>query len=209
MAKDTQPDAFGVNDPIGTRIVQAAAEAIVEHGFGGATTETIARAARTSKRSLYQRFPDKQSLFENVMAYLCASAPEAAPDPRPSGDLEADLRRHALAVLDRFTQPQTRAVFAAAIGASGQYPQALEVFWTNGPGQAVDAIAKALSHGKRQGKVGPIKPGATARQFLMNCVGPVVLDQLVSKKTGWTKSALLSHVDVQISQLLSRIKPAP
>lgn len=205
MAQDIQTD--GSDDPIGARIVEAAAKAIVEHGFAGATTESIAREARTSKRSLYERFPDKQALFENVMAYLCSSAPEAAPDPRPTGDLEADLRRHALAVLDRFTQPQTQAVFAAAVGASGQYPQALDVFWTNGPGQAVDAIAKALSLARKQGRVGDMKPRVTARRFLMNCAGPIVLEQLVNKRAGWTRPELRLHVDGAISQLMQQIQP--
>lgn len=177
----------------------------MEFGFGGATTETIARAARTSKRSLYQRFPDKQALFENVMVYLCSRAPEAAPDTQPTDDLESDLRRHALAVLDRFTDPQTRAIFIAAVGAARQYPEALEIFWTNGPGQAIQAIAKSLSRAKRKGSIGDVKPGFTARRFMMNCCGPIVLEQLIDSRASWSRRALEVHVDTVIRTLLQEI----
>src|SRR3954466_12285278 len=45
------------------QILDAAERVIAQHGYAGATTKAIARAARCSEGSLYNYFPDKRALF--------------------------------------------------------------------------------------------------------------------------------------------------
>ena len=200
------PGPVPAGDDIGQRILQAAADAIIDKGFSGATTDTIARAARTSKRAIYERFPDRDALFENVMALLCAQAGE-----RPDGDpdtvsLEQHLQDWAMAVLLRFTHPTGRRVFAAAVAARPSFPTAIEVFWEHGPGVAVEAIAERLRHEKRQGRLGSLQPGREARRFILACCGPVVLEQLVDPGAETTRPALERHVSRTVAEFLQRIR---
>lgn len=179
-AHDADSRADRDDDPIGERIVLAAAEAIVAGGFAGATTESIARAARTSKRAIYQRYPDRAALFEQVMAHLCAVAGEGVPrsvGAEPAG-LQQQVEAIGLAVLTRFAEPRVQRVLAAAVGATAIFPDALDVFWRSGPGQAVDALAALLEEAHAAGEVNVDCAEAAARSFILDCCGPLVLGQL-------------------------------
>ena len=194
---------------IGARIVEAAAQAIIANGFGGVSTEEIARVARTSKRSIYQRFPNKDALFENVMAYLCTRAAGDGESVAPTGDLETDVRSYALAALVRFAHPEVRAILVAAIGASQQYPAALEIFWDRGPGQAAAGIASVLDVHKKRGSIKAIRSRQVARRFLLDCCGPVVLGQLFGQKRTTSRASLERHVDGKVRALIEEIGVHP
>ena len=51
-------------------IVRAAGEMFMQHGFGGTSMEAVAQTARISKRTLYARYPDKSTLFSEVLGGL-------------------------------------------------------------------------------------------------------------------------------------------
>lgn len=169
-------------DPIGARIVQAAARAFTKHGFAGVSTAAIAREAKTSKREIYERFESKDALFEDVMKYLCSlgatTARKSAPDPETSSAADDDLRVIARAVLTRFALPETRGVLAAAIGATSQFPSILEIFWEQGPGQAVDHIATVLQDRFSRGEIRKVPFHEVATAFVHDCCGPIVLRRL-------------------------------
>lgn len=168
--------AVPVDDEIGRRIVEAAAEAMIEQGFGGATTDRIARAARTSKRAIYERFPDRDALFQYVMALLV-----------------------------RFTHPTGRRVFATAVAAKPTFPAAFELFWEHGPAVAVEAIAERLRTEKRRGNLGNIQPKREAHRFVLDCCGPVVLEQLVDQAAVKNQAELQHHVGQAVADFLRRI----
>jgi len=191
---DPSGGGIGTDDAIGERIVAAAAEAIIESGFGGATTEAIARAAKTSKRSIYERFPDRNALFEHVMAWLCSEAGDKPASGSDAGSLRDCLHSWGFAVLYRFAHPRGRRVLMAAIGASTTFPAALEIFWTCGPGQAVEAIADRLDAAQAAGGLRRLDARAEARSFLLACCGPVVLDQLFEPDPEPDSAALERHV---------------
>lgn len=49
------------------RIIQAALDLFAEHGFGGATTEAIARRAEVTEKTLFRRFGSKKHLFAKTV----------------------------------------------------------------------------------------------------------------------------------------------
>ena len=52
------------------RILDVATELLFAHGYGGTSIEAIARRAGVSKRTFYQRFPDKPALMSAVVVRL-------------------------------------------------------------------------------------------------------------------------------------------
>lgn len=209
----TDPAAQGIpvddGDAIGVRIVQAAAAAIVEHGFAGATTDAIARAAKTSKRAIYQRFPDRDALFEQVMAYLCSQAgerPDAAGEPQT---LKAFIVSWGYAVLLRFSKPRAQRVLAAAIGASTTFPTALATFWRCGPGVAVGAIAERIAAEQADGALdGGQDAESEARRFILECCGPLVLAQLFNAGESVAEDELRRSVETVADRYLERWRNA-
>jgi NAD(P)-dependent dehydrogenase (short-subunit alcohol dehydrogenase family) len=49
------------------RILDAAREVFLKHGFGGASIDEIAAVARSAKTTIYARFPNKRALFTAVV----------------------------------------------------------------------------------------------------------------------------------------------
>lgn len=198
------------DDDIGQRIIRAAADCFTRDGYAGTSTAAIAREAKTSKRALYQRFPNKEALFENVMHEICARAADATPRPAaPHGDdasLEDVLRALGVAVVDRFAMPETRAIFIAAVSAIPDAPNVIDIFWNEGPGQAADVIAKALSRAKKQRKIKVLRAKEAARWFVYECAGPVVLGRLFSANFRSSRQLIDAHVDNVVARFLKQLE---
>ncbi|MFE0152512.1 TetR/AcrR family transcriptional regulator [Nonomuraea sp. NPDC059007] len=88
------------------RIIEAAYQAILEHGIAGATTKRIARLAGCSEALLYKHFDAKEELF---LAVILERMPALAPPLRRlhaaagEGDLHAHLTEFALAAITFYT----------------------------------------------------------------------------------------------------------
>lgn len=197
------------DDDIGQRLIRAAADCFARDGYAGTSTAAIAREARTSKRALYERFPNKEALFEHVMHEICSRANVSAGRPPPGPNVEASLEQQlrflGRAVVDRFAMPETRAIFIAAVSAIPQAGSVIDIFWNEGPGQAAAAIEKAIAREKRRGNVRVARPAAAARWFVLECAGPVVLGQLFGADFSIRKREIDDHVDAVVDRFLERI----
>jgi len=197
------------SDDIGQRLVRAAADCFTRDGYAGTSTASIATEARTSKRALYERFPNKEALFEHVMHEICSRANVSAGRPPPNRaeeqTLEEQLRFLGRAVVDRFAMPETRAIFIAAVSAIPEAGNVIDIFWNEGPGQAAAAIEKAIAREKRNGKVRVARPGEAARWFILECCGPIVLGQLFSADFSIRKREIDDHVEAVVERFLRRI----
>jgi len=75
------------------RIIQAAAQMFIQHGYEGATTRLIAVAAQVNEVTLFRHFGNKENLFmEAVERYLVLPGIDAVIRGPLSGDTHADLQ---------------------------------------------------------------------------------------------------------------------
>lgn len=190
-------------DHIGSRIVHAAATKFIMEGFEGASTANIAKQAKTSKREIYARFPTKEDLFESVMHYLCSLA-EDEPAHAPEDGFAGQCKAAAMAVNVRFAQAQTRGVLIAAIAAKRQHPSIIEIFWSSGPGQAVQGVSQAI----RDEFPEVTHPDAHAYQFILNACAPLVTRQLFDDAYDPDLAQIKNHVDQCYQQFLTDLKSA-
>lgn len=186
-------------DPISDRIVSAAAQLFIDEGYDATSMLAVANHARTSKREIYDRFGNKEQLFEHVMEYLCALADDGSTPPEPAG-LQDVMRITAREVLTRFLQPETRGVLVAAIGASGKFPEIPRLFWQAGPGQAVTKLATLFQESPDIAADTSAEATAKAHHFVMSCVAPFTLSFLFDP--GFT--AAPSDIDDAIEQAITR-----
>jgi AcrR family transcriptional regulator len=117
------------------RILEAAAELLARHGYGGTTLADIAHAAGTQSGSLYHHFESREQLAREVllngaeaaMAHTSAVVDALPANASPRRRLEAAITAHVEYILDR-----NPAALAGA-RAVGQLPPAvnepLEVVW--------------------------------------------------------------------------------
>jgi AcrR family transcriptional regulator len=95
------------------RILAAAGELFLEHGFEATSMDTIAVRAGISKRTLYSRHRDKSALFNAVIYDLLGRflAPtEKFQDDQPGG-LKSALLRLARDMIERTSDPELLAAY--------------------------------------------------------------------------------------------------
>lgn len=192
-----------VNNTISARIVAAAAEHFMNDGFEASSTAAIAKTAKTSKREIYKRFGNKDVLFEQVMAHLCGLV-NADQTQRPDS-LDAGLQQIGYLVLSRCLQDQTRGILISALGASAKFPELPEIFWREGPGQAVTATTKLLqSPLAKQANFNAEQPEPIAKAFVLECIAPFMLAKLFDAGHNPSDETIKSHIASVTQQLLQR-----
>jgi len=135
------------------RLLDAAFEAFMEHGYAGASTLDIATRAKVSKRDLYAHFRNKEALFAAGIEARAGRMqnPVALPAVADLASLAAALRTYGAATLAGVTDAGVLGVFRLAIAESARAPElarALERFGRE-PNRRVllDILSKARGAG--------------------------------------------------------------
>jgi TetR/AcrR family transcriptional repressor of mexJK operon len=126
-------------------ILEAATEVFLRNGYRGASMDEIAARAGVSKQTVYKHFADKERLFSEIVT----SAVDEAGDPvhdevlklEDSADVEADLRGLARQLLGRVMQPRILQLRRLVIGEAGRFPELGRIFYEQGPGRTIAALA--------------------------------------------------------------------
>jgi len=118
------------------RILAAAMETFMEHGFANATTLEIATRAKVSKRELYALVGNKEQMLATCIAARGdrMRLPEGFPEPTDRASLETALRRYGETMLRELGDPAVIAVMRLGIG---------EVKRSPGIGKSLDAMGRA------------------------------------------------------------------
>lgn len=154
---------------------------LTEVGYGGLTMERIADRARTSKASLYRRWPTRAELV--VDAFVDARpAPEPPPD---TGNVRDDLVGLLRGAADRLAGPAGQ-ITRGIIGDAMRHPELLALLRDRGLGSRHDAVREVLDRAVARGEIEGgaaalvvgLGPALLSHHFLM--YGPPVSDAVVT-----------------------------
>ncbi|MEV4164225.1 TetR/AcrR family transcriptional regulator [Nonomuraea dietziae] len=95
-------------------VLQAAGDALVEHGLDGLDLADVARRAEVGKTTVYRRW----STTTGLIADLLVDMAEQSTPRTDSGSLDEDLRANARLVVRTLTDPRQGALFKAMIAAA-------------------------------------------------------------------------------------------
>lgn len=110
------------NPAVTDALVDAAIEALVEHGYAKLSMEGVAKRAGVGKSALYRRWPSKLDMVIDLLAHL--SIP-AGPPP-DTGTFHGDVRALLQDITDWLTDPRTRAVLPSLIAEYDRNPALAE-----------------------------------------------------------------------------------
>src|SRR6267154_577118 len=135
-------------------IYEAARHEFAGNGFAATSTETVARGAGVSTKTLYRLVPNKAALFEGMVSdrldrFLSdfnLQVPEDA-------DIEAGLNAALLAYADLGLDPDVVALQRIILQETGQFPDLAAAFYRNGIARTAAALSNWL---RLQGKRGLI-----------------------------------------------------
>jgi AcrR family transcriptional regulator len=150
------------------RILDAATNLFLVHGYGATSIEAVARRARVSKRTFYHRFENKPVLFGAVVHRIILRLRPPADAPLlEGGDLESMLRGLARLILRAALSPPAIALHRLIVAESARFPQLAEVVAAEGStAEAIALIAGLLERATQAGSIAPKDPLFAARQFL-------------------------------------------
>ncbi|HUD24618.1 MAG TPA: TetR/AcrR family transcriptional regulator [Burkholderiaceae bacterium] len=154
------------------RILDVATELLFTHGYGATSIEAIARRARVSKRTFYQRFPDKPALITAVVGRLIDNLRPPADIPLIEGEgLEQILVHLGSLILRAALTPRVLQLQRLIVAESGRFPDlAAAVAKAGGRKEAVAIISELLMRDAGGTTLSPAQAGFAAHQFLQMIV---------------------------------------
>lgn len=171
------------------RIVAAATELFLAHGYVATTLEAVARRAQVGARTVYLRFGTKAALFKRVVDVAIVGDAEPV-DVLGRGWMQAAMtaptaaeRIAAMAAAGRQIMQRTGALFAVAQQAAAVEPLIAE-FWQQGREQTRHAHAVVLSRADSDGLLDP----RVDLDWLIETstiVGSAETYLLITRLTGW------------------------
>jgi len=154
------------------RILDVATELLLTDGYGATSIEAIARRARVSKRTFYQRFADKPALMSAVIVRLIDSLRPPAHVPLIEGEnLEQILIHLGTLILHAALTERVLKLQRLIVAESGRFPDlASAVAKSGGRQEAVTLISELLMRHTRGAQLASPDAVFAANQFLQMIV---------------------------------------
>jgi TetR/AcrR family transcriptional repressor of mexJK operon len=148
-------------------IVHGARRVFLGEGFGGASMDAVAAAARVSKMTVYRYFPSKKQLFAGVVRDMC----DRIVDPALVDSMQRLPLREALRLFGRHMHeiifsPETLALHRIVVAESRRFPELGRLFYDGGPGGSIRALADHFAHHRRDPALKVKSPRLAAEEFL-------------------------------------------
>jgi len=154
------------------RLLDAAAEVFLEHGFGIATVDVIAAHAKASKKTLYSYFGSKNEIFVAAVEHLCRRT------LLPLHDLEVNERDpksllliFGTRLLAQLLSPEAIAIHRMAISEATRFPELSRLFYRTGPATVQGILSRRLAALRDTGRLQFANPDEIASLFIQMVLG--------------------------------------
>ena len=135
-------------------IYEAARHEFAANGYAATSTETVARRAGVSTKTLYRLVPNKAALFEAMVSdrldrFLSDFKLRAADD----ADIERALNTALMACANLVLDKEVVALQRIILQETSQFPDLAATFYRNGIARTVEALAKWLRAQVKRGLI--------------------------------------------------------
>jgi AcrR family transcriptional regulator len=135
-------------------IYEAARHEFAAHGFVATSTETVARRAGVSTKTLYRLVPNKAALFEGMVSdRLDRFLSDVNLHAGDHDDIQAALNSALIACAELALDPDVVALQRIILQEMGKFPELAAAFYKNGIARTVAALSKWLRVQVRRGLV--------------------------------------------------------
>lgn len=148
-------------------IIEAARAAFFARGFHSATIDDIAQAAGVSKVTVYSRFGDKETLFEEVIRTENARMTQMFEAEMASGqDLEAQLNGFGLVLAGFKFSEEHVAVDRVLLHEIALIPELAQRFIEAGPRLCMSRLTEVISEAAARGEIEVDDPALAADDLI-------------------------------------------
>ena len=131
-------------------VLDAAGQAFMTEGYR-ASIDHIAAAAGVAKQTLYNHFPSKEALFEEVVRN--GSRQILVTLEAEDGDLRTNLTRFAVLYRQKVLCPHGLGVFRTLVAEMPRFPQLSRTLFEAGPRETMGRLAKFLARAMERGEL--------------------------------------------------------
>lgn len=197
--------SLDLSSPKARQILAGAKSVFLERGYEGTSVEEIARRAQVSKGTIYNYFPDKQTLFAAVVNGECQKQSQRIFEIDRNGeDIETLLRDIALHFVELFLSPFAQNVFRIVIAEAPRFPELGQAFYDSGPALAKQRLVQFLSQSVKKGElaIADADLEIAADQFIQLCRVDLFYKQLLGIKSHPTQSEIQRIADSAVATFL-------
>ena len=152
-------------------IYEAARHEFAANGFAATSTETVARRAGVSTKTLYRIVPNKAALFEGVVSdRLDSFLSDFSLHVAEGADIETGLNAALMAYADLALDPEVVALQRIILQEAGQFPDLAATFYRNGIARTAAALSSWLRLQVKRGLI-DLDNVDEAAGFLIGMVG--------------------------------------
>ena len=188
--------SLDLSSPKARLILQGVKSVFQERGYEGTSVEEIARRAQVSKGTIYNYFPDKQTLFAAVVNGECQKQSQRIfKIDRNGEDIETLLRDIALHFVELFLSPFAQNVFRIVIAEAPRFPELGQAFYASGPAIGRERLVEFLAQAVKDGELAIEDLELAADQFIALCKADLFDRQLLGIKSHSTQSEIQEIAD--------------
>lgn len=183
------------------KVLEAARDVFLQHGFAEATSDMIQQAAGVSKATMYAHFENKEALFVAAIEHQCA---EVVAEMRKTefavGPIRSMLTEIGRTYLLQALSPRGLATVRVVVAAAPRFPALARTFFVLGPRTVCDLVARQLTLAIGRGDIdlGTVGLDVAANHFLSLVRGEAQLECLLHPDSrpsqaqieSWTTSAV-------------------
>lgn len=158
--------------------VSAARSLFLQQGYGGTTMEDIAELAGLTKRTLYNNYRDKASLFEEIVSEVTAFAaafarelPSALASVENAVDLSGRMTELAQRLALAIARPDVIALRRLLISETRTFPALANHYFDRAPQQVIRSLASEFARLRSIGLLAADDERLAASQFAYLVVG--------------------------------------
>lgn len=163
-------------------ILKAATQLFLKHGYTDTTMDAIAARARVTKQTVYAYFPDKNTLFEQMIVQLCERHVSLAAMVPRNSSLSAQLFALGMALADLFTHPDVLAATRLVIAESRRHPKLAQLYYASGTQRIVATLSTFLEQHNAAGNLRITHTASAASHFFALLKGQYYLRLMLGAK---------------------------
>jgi AcrR family transcriptional regulator len=193
---------------VDARILDAARRLFLERGLDGTSMDEIACLARAGKRTIYARFPSKETLFTAVV--LRALPIERFESDAPTGaSVEERLESVGVSILKWVLVSETIGMMRLAIGEARRFPDLASRVNRLGRERAEEAVVRLLGEAAQSDELGklpafaPERLATTTHFFRELVVLPLLIRALYAEKLNGLHAEIRPHVARSVAFFLA------
>ena len=199
----------GLAGKVEERILDAAAQVFLEHGFSGASVDEIAEVACAGKPTIYARYPGKQALFTAVIERLVRRNTTLEALSAAAGSIEQRLEAVATVILSKVLMPETIGLIRVAVAEARRFPDLATSVSSMGRERPTEALTRVFGELAASDDIGalpafgPDQIWETARRFLDLVVLPMLVRALFGEDLAALRAEIGPHAARSVAFFLA------